>query len=191
MDFAKRLLVVVGIASLAGTVGALLAPKTAHALVATLVQVVNTTAQPVPTLPAQAFNSFDSNGICQFIDTDNGHNDFCLVDPIYTVPAGKIAVVEHASGRCILDSGIGLREVRVKNGPGGGLDTLATQFSFLVPGAPMNFLGQNSIVSFAQETKTYVAAGSPIDFEMFATGNQANNGFDSCEVDISGYLVSQ
>jgi hypothetical protein len=49
MNFAKRLLMVVGVASLAGTVGALLAPKTAHALVATLVQVVNTTAQPVPT----------------------------------------------------------------------------------------------------------------------------------------------
>lgn len=193
MKTIRKSITLLGSITLLALILAALAPRSARGIAAALVQVTNTGANPVPTVSAEAFNSFDSNGICQFLGTDVGHNDFCLVDPIYTVPSGKIAVIEHASGRCILDRGIGLREVRVKNGPSGALDTLATQFSFLVPGVPMDFLGENSIVSFAQATKTYVAAGSPVDFEVFATGNQANTGFgfDSCEVDISGYLVSQ
>jgi hypothetical protein len=191
MSLLKRTVSVLGSIFLAALILSVLAPRAARGVAAALVQVTNTGANPVPTVSAEAFNSFDANGLCQFFNTDNGHNDFCLVDPIYTVPPGKIAVVEHASGRCILDPGIGLREVRVKNGPSGGLDFLATQFSFLVPGQPMNFLGGNSIVSFAQATKTYVPAGGPIDFEVFATDSQTNSQFNSCEVDISGYLVSQ
>ena len=75
----------------------------------------------------------------------------------------------------------------MKIGPSGGLDNLPTQFSFLVPGPSSDFLGVNSISSFAQPTKTYVAAGGAIDFEVFATSNQTNAGFgiDSCELDIS------
>ena len=179
---------------LAALLIAALAPKAARGIAAALVQVTNTGANPVPTVSAEAFNSFDSNGLCEFYGTDNGYNDFCLLDPIYTVPAGKIAVIEHASGRCIVDVGTALREARVKIGPSGGLDTLATQFSFLVPGSPEGFLNpavtNNNIVSFAQSTKTYVAAGGAIDFEIFSTGVQSTT-FDSCELDISGHLVTQ
>ncbi|HUJ30124.1 MAG TPA: hypothetical protein VLY23_02505 [Candidatus Acidoferrum sp.] len=167
-----------------------LAPRAARGVAAALVQVTNTSSNPVPVVAAAALNSFDSNGFCQFVPTDNGHNDFCLVDPIYTVPAGKIAVIEHASGRCIVDPGTGLREARLKIGPSGGLDNLPTQFSFFVPGPPENFPTENSIVSFAQSTKTYVAAGGAINLEIFATAGQQTT-FDSCAVDISGYLVSQ
>jgi len=173
---------------------AALAPRATHAVVAALVQVTNTSANPVPTVRVEPLNSFDSNGLCRFLNTDNGYNDFCLLDPIYTVPAGQIGVIEHASGRCIVDAGGGIREARVKIGPSGGLDNLATQFSFLVPGSPQGFLNpavtNQNIVSFAQATKTYVAAGNQIDFEVFSTGVQSIL-FDSCELDISGYLVSQ
>lgn len=47
MNFAKRVLIVAGAVALAGILGALLAPKAAHGIVATLVQVVNTAANPV------------------------------------------------------------------------------------------------------------------------------------------------
>ena len=176
--------------SVEGTVGVNNFPAT-QAVTGT-VAVSNFPAFQSP-VAAEAFNSFDANGVCSFIGTDVGHNDFCFVDPIYTVPTGKIAVVEHASGRCVLDPGIGLREARVKIGPSGGLDNLPTQFSFLVPGPSADFLGVNSTSSFAQATKTYVAAGGAINFEVFATSNQVNAGFgiDSCELDISGYLVSR
>lgn len=195
--FRKSVTLLGSITLLALMLAALL-PRAARGVAAALVQVTNTSASPVPTVSAEAFNSFDANGLCQFFGTDFSndvfHNDFCWVDPIYTVPAGKIAVIEHASGRCIVDAETGIREARVKNGPSGGLDNLPTHFSFLVPGSPEGFLNpsvtNNNIVSFAQATKTYVAAGSSIDFEVFSTDVQST-GFDSCELDISGYLVSQ
>jgi hypothetical protein len=179
---------------LAALLIAALAPKAARGVAAALVQVTNTGANPVPTVSAEALNSFDANGRCQFNGTDNGFNDFCLLDPIYTVPSGQIAVIEHASGRCVVDIGGGIREARVKIGPSDGLDNLATQFSFLVPGSPEGFLNptvtNNNIVTFAQATKTYVAAGNAVDFEVFSTGIQSTL-FDQCELDISGYLVAQ
>lgn len=200
MRLLKQALAVLGAFVVFAAIAALVAPKAARGVAAALVQVTNTSADPVPTVAAEAFNSFDANGYCQFYGTDfNGafntnFNDFCLLDPIYTVPAGKIAVIEHASGRCIVDAGGGIREARVKIGPSGGLDTLATQFSFLVPGSPQGFLNptvtSQNIVSFAQATKTYVAAGGAIDFEVFSTNAQSVT-FDSCELDISGHLVTQ
>ena len=190
MSLLKQALGFLGALVVFAAIVALVAPKAARGVAAALVQVTNTGANPVPTLAAEAFNSFDSNGYCQFIPSDSGVNDFCLLDPIYSVPAGMIAVVEHASGRCVVDAGTGVREARVKIGPSSGLDKLPTQFSFLVPGSPEGFPTNNSIVSFAQATKTYVAAGNPVDFEVFATNAQSTL-FDSCELDISGYLVSQ
>lgn len=198
MKLLKQALAVLGAFVVFAAIAALVAPKAARGIAAAIVQVNNTAANPVPTVAAEAFNSFDSNGLCQFFGTDFNnnvfHNDFCLLDPIYTVPAGRIAVIEHASGRCIVDVGGGIREARVKIGPSGGLDNLATQFSFLVPGSPEGFLNptvtNQNIVSFAQATKTYVAAGNAIDFEVFSAAAQSVP-FDSCELDISGYLVSQ
>ena len=49
MRFANRILMVAGTAALAGILALAIAPKAAHALVVTLVQVANTTANPVPT----------------------------------------------------------------------------------------------------------------------------------------------
>lgn len=48
MNFAKRLLMVAGVVALTGMFGAALTPKAAHAVVAALVQVTNTSANPVP-----------------------------------------------------------------------------------------------------------------------------------------------
>jgi hypothetical protein len=191
MNHVRKVVSALGGIFLAALLIAALAPKVTHAVVATLVQVNNTSANPVPTVVVDAVNSFDANGFCQFLPSDNGVNDFCLVDPIYTVPAGQIAIVEHASGRCVVDAGTAVREARFRIGPGGALDATPTQYSFFVPGQPEKFLDFGSIVSFAQATKTYVKAGSAIDLEVFASASQSSIYFnDSCEVDISGYLVN-
>jgi hypothetical protein len=52
MKFAKSALMGVGCVLLAGLTLTLFAPKAAHALAATMVDVTNTTANPVPTAPA-------------------------------------------------------------------------------------------------------------------------------------------
>ena len=59
MRFAKRVLMVTGAVALAGLLGGAIAPKAAHAIVATVVQVANTSASPaitqgVPNLASQS-----------------------------------------------------------------------------------------------------------------------------------------
>jgi|SRR5580658_9519544 hypothetical protein len=54
MRFAKRLLMIAGAVALAGILGLAIAPKAAHALVAALVQVVNSPTTAVPTVLAPA-----------------------------------------------------------------------------------------------------------------------------------------
>ncbi|MGB0036718.1 MAG: hypothetical protein WBP79_14700 [Candidatus Acidiferrales bacterium] len=182
MNIIRKVVTTFGSIFLAALLIAALVPKATRGVVAALVQVVNTSANPVPTVSAEALNSFDANGSCGFFGTDNNHNDFCLVDPIYTVPTGKIAVVEHASGRCILDNGVGLREARLTTG--------SNQSIFFVPGPPAFFPVQNSISSFSESTKTYVSGGIDINMQMFSAAFQTDS-FDSCVFDISGYLVNQ
>lgn len=53
MNFAKRVLMVAGAVAVAGMLSVILLPKAAHGIVATLVQVANTTANPVPISPVQ------------------------------------------------------------------------------------------------------------------------------------------
>jgi hypothetical protein len=54
MGLAKRLLMGMGAVTFAVLIGTVLAPKAAHALVSTLVQVVNTPANPVPNADVNA-----------------------------------------------------------------------------------------------------------------------------------------
>ena len=49
MRFAKRLLMAAGAVALTGLMGTMIAPKAAHAVVSTLVQVANTIANPAIT----------------------------------------------------------------------------------------------------------------------------------------------
>jgi hypothetical protein len=190
MNILRRTLMAIGGMAVVSLVIALAAPKAAHALVATLVQVVNTTANPVPTSLTDALNSFDVENACNFSLSSNGGSsgsDTCKIPAIYTVPAGKIAVVETVSGRCVTDTGTALREVRLDF-----LGNTATSpNSWLVPGPAFPFYG-GEVVSFAQNQKTYISAVSadaPIDVEIFATaGQKSTTGADSCAVDISGHL---
>ena len=70
MKFAKSILTATGAVILAGLILALLVPKAAHAITATLVQVVNTNSNPVPTqgvMPGAAFSQqcvVNGSGTC-------------------------------------------------------------------------------------------------------------------------------
>jgi len=66
MKFVRITLMGIGGAALAVL---LLAPKTAHAVVATLVQVVNTTANPVPNLDTDRKDRMDSGEIVRRLRT--------------------------------------------------------------------------------------------------------------------------
>lgn len=90
MKFAKRLLMVFGAVMLAGMVGVILTPKAAHALVATLVQVANTSANPVPVTNAdEPFAGMCNMPFFEF----PGISETCNV----SAPAGKRLVIDGAS----------------------------------------------------------------------------------------------
>ena len=81
---------VFGAAVLAVILASLLAPKAAHALVATLVQVTNTSANPVPTVATDnpALQPFQWSGAQSGIEFS------------FSVPTGKTLVIEQLSVHC-------------------------------------------------------------------------------------------
>ena len=91
MNFAKRFLMVAGAGALAGILAIAIAPKTAHALVAALVQVANTPSSAVPVLYAPAASNVYFAMCENFV---NGFAGSCTLSP---VPAGRTLVIEAAS----------------------------------------------------------------------------------------------
>jgi len=90
MRFAKRILMAAGALALAGLLGVAIAPKSAHAVVASLVQVVNTAANPAITQDtsrqaAQVVSLYcaESPALCNQIPEGGG-----ITGTTYTVPAG-------------------------------------------------------------------------------------------------------
>ena len=93
--FKKHLLVVVGFA-IAGLIGAAFGTGTAQAVVASLVQIANTTSSPVPSL------NVTNPGRIAYLSTINNSpsrsgSTFCAYRfPV--VPAGHRVVVQHING---------------------------------------------------------------------------------------------
>lgn len=94
MRFAKRLLMVAGAVALAGILGVAIAPKAAHAIVATLVTVTNTTANPVGTSDANN-GAFQPVHFVISLNDNTGSSGLIVTGP--TVPANKRLVVENIS----------------------------------------------------------------------------------------------
>lgn len=101
MNFAKKVMMFVGFGVLAAALVSVLAPKAAHALVATLVQVVSSTSNPVVTLSADTATRIPyqsaSQGTCNI-------NNCSFV--FTTVPAGHRLVVQGITAIVPLNSGI-------------------------------------------------------------------------------------
>jgi hypothetical protein len=104
MRFAKRLLMSTGTMALAGILAIAIAPKAAHALVVTLVQVANTTANPVPTEDVRGSAAQILELACP---THLGTGEaFCVQDDpsiassSFTVPAGQNLVITQIEATC-------------------------------------------------------------------------------------------
>jgi hypothetical protein len=186
VQFAKSLLMGLGMVLLAALLLAVTAPKSVHAVVATLVQVANTSSNPVPTLEQEAQSAFDAQGTCQ-ISVEG-----CSVATLYTVPAGKTAVLESVAFGCLLSPSSGTSP--------SGVQTEAGSLTFSPPGGGQNvtlgfppgnpFLLPNGVIqSAALNLKSYAAGGSSgsnIFFAADTTGDEAATGF--CQVLLSGHL---
>jgi len=150
------------------------APKVVHGIVATLVQVANTSANPVPTLEQEAQSAFVAQGTCQI--SPGG----CTVDTLYTVPMGKTAVLESVGFVCATTPAGGM------SSPGGG----PIVYLPLAPGNPF-FVPSGVLQSTGQNLKSYAAGGSSgsnIVFEAFITYAGPTSPTGSCVILLSGHL---
>ncbi|MGA8221333.1 MAG: hypothetical protein WB780_06720 [Candidatus Acidiferrales bacterium] len=186
MKYAKRMLMVAGALALAGILGVAIVPKAAHGLVAAMVQVVNTSANPVPTLEEDAQTAFVANNFCHFGGPPDDTAFFCDISPLFQVPAGKTAVIESFTGFCTTDSPSGTQEFLLRFlGPSGTEALITIPASTVVPSSIQN-------VSFAAlNFKSYAsggASGAPINFQGEGTSNESTT--DICQVSLSGHLVS-
>jgi hypothetical protein len=100
MNFAKRILMVAGAGALAGILAIAIAPKTAHALVAALVQVSNTPSSAVPVTYAPAASNVYFATCKGFFSGSFGSS--CTMPP---TPADRTLVIEAAS--IISQTGVG------------------------------------------------------------------------------------
>lgn len=170
MQILKRLLMGFGSILTAALLLAAVAPKSAHALVATLVQVTNTSANPVPT-----------------VATDNpalqplGNFQFATAGPPYftlPVPAGKTLVLEEFGLDCVFSTDPLVQtniNLNVQN------STIATVYTFV----PTVF-GNQIIVT--QPVHIYADPGS---FLQITTGIDLT-GYPGlgCSASFSGHYVN-
>jgi hypothetical protein len=176
MRLLKQAVGVLGTVVVMVVIATVVMPKTTHAIVSTLVTVVNTSANPVPTFPTEALNHFNVTSGCSFAGSFA-----CDVNPIYNVPVGKTAVVEYVSGFCNTEAGTGIALLR--------LDTVPDNTSgFFVAGPSISLNGTNNIniTSWAQSQRFYISSNSTVKFSATAT---LGSKIGYCLVDISGYLA--
>src|SRR5208282_3787265 len=97
MRYAKRMLMIAGALALTGILGVAMAPKVAHGLVASMVQVANTAANP-------AITQETSKQVAQIVElTCGAANTTCtqvlpdapLPTTAYTVPTGQTLVLTN------------------------------------------------------------------------------------------------
>ena len=201
MNFAKRLLMVVGALALAGTFGAVLAPKTAHALVATLVQVVNNVPVVNPLNGSggrellfvdnndAARHSFSVGGGC------NGIVGICAIFAFLTVPSGQIAVVREVTTRCLAGSSATGGDVSFlfSNGLDNGFGVLPPTELFVFPFTTQSALIEGSnLISFEKETVVYLVPQAGQQNSLRANVQLPDSaGSFNCGLSVSGYFVNQ
>jgi hypothetical protein len=186
----KKILLVIGGLALAAVLTAMVAPKSTHAFVATLVQIANTAANPVPTeealgaavLARVVCGASSQQGRFQFvancIDTLSGSG------AQFVVPAGKRLIIEQLDGGCLTPSGNSFTDARIETVRADSSPGFGQRFRI-----PLQFLGRglgNDSYVISQSVRGYAEAGSSFVFVGDSTDFSGNT---LCGVDIVGRLV--
>jgi hypothetical protein len=175
MNSAKRLLMVVGVVALATAFGAVVAPKTAHALVATLVEVVGNVAVVNPTDAsgnklALLARDADNPAAQPFQFFQTGSQLFFTVG----VPTGKRLVIQLISVECLEPQAVP-QDLRVFTVAGGQFAQYTT--------APQQ-IGTLAVI-WNQQGRIYADPGSTVSISS-GSGTPAGS---NCGASLSGYLV--
>jgi hypothetical protein len=171
---------VAGAGALAGILAIAVAPKTAHGLVAALVQISNTPSNPVPNrdvdLPARASIQQLS---CEGSSFAGG--DILGCDPGFTVPAGQRLVLQQLESVCATPRGNNVYSANIVFSEAG--------FGGFHPFALISEGDAAGVVEYGQNQQVnyYLDPGSPINFRATTTDT---SGSTNCYFAVSGYLVS-
>ena len=174
MNFAKRLLMVAGAVALAGIFGALLAPKTTHAIVATAVYMVNTAATP------GLVSNIDNPGRIPYQSIANmtgkcplGGNT-CFWE-FGNPPAGHRIVIQHVSGLIGFGTAPSEVEVLLNNGSGFPLSAFFAPFK--------------TFSAFDQPVQAYFDPAEIIEVQIGLVGGAFPDPADSISevVTLTGY----
>lgn len=154
---------------------------------ATVSNPLDSNGSPVPlaTQDSAARAGFDVSGICSF---GVQFNNDCAIQPLYTVPANYIAVLQQFSGICTTNSGTVPEDVALQFTGSNGFVNLA-----LAPGVQVPFTAGQTKSVYSQRIVGYAFGGS--------TGSAINAGVDTatseggnpnvCEIQLVGYLIHQ
>jgi len=188
MRLLKVTAVVLGAVGIIAVIAGFATPKTAHPLVATLVQVVHSLANPVSTVTAAEPKVFVVSKTCTFGDAPEFVAATCGIAPLYTVPPSKTAVIDSVSGLCVTDFSTTIREFQMQyTGPDGS----PAQLSF-PPSPPVPFDNQFEVSITALNLTTYAfggRAGTDIIFKGLAGEPQTTTLFTkNCRFTLSGHF---
>ena len=177
MNFVKKILMLAGAGALAGISAIAIAPKTAHGLVAALVQVTNTPSSAVPIMQAPpASNIYLETCHAAF---SGSSQVICSMPP---VPSGRSLIIEAASIVSQTSTGAdpGLAQIFVPE----------SQSVFAIPlQSQATFVGIDNYVGQLQGRLSYPTVGNsgltPTCTVLLNTGSSAGEMF--CV--ISGYTI--
>ncbi len=174
MRFAKRLLIGVGAAALAGLLGVAIAPKVAHGVAATPVRVVNTTANVIPAVQAPAAaDLYQETASASYAFTSSAACSFPAL------PSGKTLVVESASIWSANPAGADPQYAV--------LSTSTASLSYIALQAQATGVGTDNYVG-ALQGRIYATSALAITVNLNGTGAAIGvPGNLTCT--ISGYLV--
>lgn len=172
---------------LAGLVLTLLAPKAAHAIAATLVQVTNTAASPVVTLATDNPGRDTFQAVFQTPCTGGLGSISCNgINVPSTDGAGQavsMLVIDYVSGSCPGGSGPGL--IYLTNYSDAQLDSIIGFGGFTTTTSTNGYFFQNVFtpnqeIGFSTPVRLYAAPGSRL----------AGIAYSSCNLSISGHFIT-
>ena len=178
MQFVRRALIGVAGVALAGVIAGMVAPKPAHAVVSTLVTVMNSAREPIPTVATEAQNAF----LWEFFCALGANSSLCNGFPTFAVPANNIAVIDSVSAYCtfpIEHLGIVVTDAK-------GITHVLT-----LPG----HITTNDASDVGLNFRSYSFGGaSGTSISMFAAASSAGlnpSVTAQCDGVVSGHLISQ
>ena len=182
MKLLKQALAVFGAVAILAVMMALVAPKRIHAMAAALVEVTNTSANPVPNRDVDDRDRATIEFVSCFIESTPGFNGLISCSPSFTVPGDARFVIDQIDGTCGTPPGKAVAGAAFEFTTGGS-------FSFasivLTPQSTDVFGEAN--YSFNQSVHYVADPGSTLVGRADITDR---TGATFCTFDFSGHLVS-